>query len=114
MKKLISKIVSHKISLFGNLFILGFNYNPNVGKKYADKVYKMEYICISLGILSIIFNFSDNGIHAICLTTTLSSNYRGDLIKIQFPLYPNEKTVIQHEWYVKENGNKTWKYKILA
>ena len=85
MKKFISKIVSHNISLFGNLFILGFNYNPNVGKKYADKVYKMEYICISLGIFSIIFNFSDNGIHAICLTTTLSNNYRGDLIKINFP-----------------------------
>ncbi len=115
MKKLISKIVSHNISLFGNLFILGFNYNPNVGTKYADKTYQMEYICISLGILSIAFNFSTNGIHTITLSTTLSDNYRDDKIKINFSLYPNESNTIQYEWYQKNAvGNKEWKYKILA
>ena len=69
----------------------------------------MSHVGISLGLFSISFSFSHDGVHDIDFTCTLTPTYREDKLNIDF-----QNQYIQHEWYEKsEQGNREWKYSTL-
>ena len=110
MKKLISKLVSHQVSLFDGIVNVGMSYRAPGGVTMfkGSKKHDMEHFGISLFLITFHFNWSQFGLQYIEITSGLTSLYeyqKDHKIKIDFTDMDIE-TCKQ----VKENGN--WNYKV--
>ena len=76
VKKIIGRLISHNISLFGGKINLGINYQPNNYTKSGNRKWSMSNCGISLLVFGISVHFSDDGIHKIEFGTTLVNDYK--------------------------------------
>jgi len=110
MKKLFANLISHNISLFGGKFILGQSYQPELSIKYCNRNnWKMSYYSLNLGILTISFEFSHDGVHKLSLCSPLTNHYRTDKFVIDY-----QDKHITHTWNGKDqSGNHKYCYNQL-
>ena len=113
MKKIVSKLVSHQVSLFDGIVNIGMSYRAPGGVTMfkGSKKHDMEHFGISLGLINIHFNWSQFGLQYIEITsglTTLIENENGHKIKIDIA----DKDIETCK-QVKEGGNWNYKMKTL-
>ncbi len=109
MKKLVSKLISHQISLFDGIVNLGMYYRTgNAVMWKGDKKHNMSRFGISLFLVSFHFNWSQFGLQYIEITSGLTSLYEFQTDhKIVIDLDDKD---IETSKRVKEDGN--WNYKM--
>ena len=113
MKKLVSKLVSHQVSLFDGIVNIGMSYKAPGGHIMfkGSKKHDMEHFGISLGLITFHFNWSQYGLQYIEITSGLTTlyEYQNDhKIKIDF-----DDKDIEACKRVKEGGNWNYKMKTL-
>ena len=109
MKKLISKLVSHQVSLFDGIVNVGMSYRTgNVVMWKGSKKHNMSHFGISLFLITFHFNWSQFGLQYIEITSGLTSlyEYQNDH-KIKIDLDDKDIETCKR---VKEDGN--WNYKM--
>ena len=113
MKKLVSKLVSHQVSLFDGIVNIGMSYRSPGGVTMfkGSKKHDMEHFGISLFLITFHFNWSQFGLQYIEITSGLTSLYEfQNDHKIKIDL---EDKDIEACKQVKENGNWNYKAKTL-
>jgi len=113
MKKLVSKLVSHQVSLFDGIVNIGMSYRSPGGVTMfkGSKKHDMEHFGISLFLITFHFNWSQFGLQYIEIRsglTTLIKNENDHKIKICL-----DDKDIEACKRVKENGNWNYKMKTL-
>ena len=109
MKKLISKLVSHQVSLFDGIVNLGMSYRTGgITMHKNNRSHNLSHFGISLFLVTFHFNWSQFGLQYIEITSGLTSlyEYQNDH-KIKIDLDDRD---IESCNQVKENGN--WNYKV--
>ena len=110
MKKLISKLISHQVSLFDGIVNIGMSYRAPGGVTMfkGSKKHDLSHFGISLFLVTFHFNWSQFGLQYIEITSGLTSLYEFQTDhKIVIDL---EDKDIETSKRVKENGN--WDYKL--
>ena len=113
MKKLISKLVSHQISLFDGIVNLGMSYDTGGRTMWKGrKKHDMSHFGISLFLITFHFNWSQFGLQYIEITsglTTLIKNENDHKIKICL----DDKDIEACKQAKDEIGNWNYKMKTL-